>query len=105
MKKIITILVLAASATVYGQSFSVYRINPNNGAYTETITSGYILPDGTSAGNTESSMLLIKNNSAATITLNVTRTILVQTPLLSVDGSTAVPRTYFCFGTLVFSVT
>lgn len=107
MKKIITSLFIAASAGFFAQSISVYKIN-NSGAITNTITNGGGYTLATTAGSDSHpsaavyDIILIKNNTSATHTYNVVRTVISQNPALQLDGSQNRPQSYFCFGYTCF---
>lgn len=102
MKKIFTLIALASSVTLFGQSFSVYKTNNSQTTITATITNGYSLADVTSSSAQSKGTFKIVNNSASTTSLNIIRTIVYQAPTLILDGSTNTPYTYFCFGNTCF---
>jgi hypothetical protein len=102
MKKIFTLISLAVSSLMFGQSFSLYKTNNSQTAITGTITNGYYLSEATSANAQAKGTFKIVNNSAATTSLNIIRTIVYQNPMLILDGSSNTPNTYFCFGNTCF---
>lgn len=102
MKKIFTLLSIAFGSFMFGQSFAVYKTNNAQTSITNTITNGYNLEDLTSAGLQTKATFKIVNKTAATLTLNIVRSVEFENPTMFLDGSTNTPSTYFCFGNTCF---
>jgi hypothetical protein len=103
MKKIFTLLLSGTTALVFAQNIAVYGLG-NGCARTSTITNGGIISVATTASQSTSSVSIsvkkfdAQNLSASTVTLNVTRYVIYQSPSLKLDGLGNLPDTYFCFG-------
>ena len=103
MKKLFTLLSISLTTLALGQSFSAFK---TVGSSTVTaLTNGYVLNEATTATtNTNSpavtaTKVRIQNNSSVnTVTLNVIRTVVYQSPALKLDGGGSFPDSYFCFG-------
>jgi hypothetical protein len=104
MKKTFTLFSLLLTFGLAAQNYSVFLTDPSQTIYTQTLVNGSVVSMGTSATTNTSSpsvrqfKVLLQNKSSSTITLNVTRRIVYNSPALKLDGAGNIPDTYFCFG-------
>lgn len=101
MKKLITLSLFSLSASLFSQTFSVYKTN-NTGVNTVTITNGFTLNETTTANGILNTKIKIKNNAASTTTYNVVRSLIFNAPALDLSGGPNKPTSYFCFGYTCF---
>jgi hypothetical protein len=102
MKKIITYCIIGLSLGASAQ-IAAYRLNPNSGVVTATITNGFNMQMYTASDAIESEKIKFVNMSASTQTYNMQRSFVTQsTPLFTDGNANNKPNSYFCFGTQCF---